>query len=82
MMAAYSPTTPINFLVTTSDEPTLREAMKASTQEQALLSQAIEEEFDALDCCYALLRMRPLSIPYAECSVVIPCGKVDYDKSG
>jgi hypothetical protein len=33
------------------------------------------------DKCYALLRMRPLSIPYAECSVVISCGKVDYDKS-
>jgi hypothetical protein len=31
---------------------------------------------------YALLRMRPLSIPWAECSVVISCGKVDYDKSG
>jgi hypothetical protein len=32
--------------------------------------------------CYALLRMRPLSISCAECSVVISCGKVDYDKSG
>jgi hypothetical protein len=32
--------------------------------------------------CYALLRMRPLSIPCAECSVVISCGKFDYDKSG
>jgi hypothetical protein len=32
--------------------------------------------------CYALLRMRPLSISWAECSVVISCGKVDYDKSG
>jgi hypothetical protein len=32
--------------------------------------------------CYALLRMRPLSIPCPECSVVISCGKVDYDKSG
>jgi hypothetical protein len=32
--------------------------------------------------CYALLRMRPLSIPCAKCSVVISCGKVDYDKSG
>jgi hypothetical protein len=32
--------------------------------------------------CYALPRMRPLSIPCAECSVVISCGKVDYDKSG
>jgi hypothetical protein len=34
------------------------------------------------DECYALLRMRPLSILWAECSVVISCGKVDYDKSG
>jgi hypothetical protein len=32
--------------------------------------------------CYALLRMRPLSISWAESSVVISCGKVDYDKSG
>jgi hypothetical protein len=32
--------------------------------------------------CYALLRMRPLSISWAECSVVISCGKDDYDKSG
>jgi hypothetical protein len=32
--------------------------------------------------CCALLRMRPLSIPCAERSVVISCGKVDYDKSG
>jgi hypothetical protein len=34
------------------------------------------------DVRYALLRMRPLSISWAECSVVISCGKVDYDKSG
>jgi hypothetical protein len=32
--------------------------------------------------CYALLRMRPLSISCAEGFVVISCGKVDYDKSG
>jgi Chromo (CHRromatin Organisation MOdifier) domain len=32
--------------------------------------------------CYALLSMRPLSISWAECSVEISCGKVDYDKSG
>jgi Reverse transcriptase (RNA-dependent DNA polymerase) len=50
MMAAYSPTTPTNFDVTISHEPTLREAMKASPQEQALWMQSIEEEFDALDC--------------------------------
>jgi hypothetical protein len=36
----------------------------------------------ASSACYALLRMRPLSIPCAECSVAISCGKVDYDKSG
>jgi hypothetical protein len=34
------------------------------------------------DKCYALLRMRPLSISWAECSDVISCGKVDCDKSG
>jgi hypothetical protein len=34
------------------------------------------------DICHALLRMRHLSISWAECSVVISCGKVDYDKSG
>jgi hypothetical protein len=34
------------------------------------------------DLCYALLRMRPLLNSWAECSVVISCGKVDYDKSG
>jgi hypothetical protein len=32
--------------------------------------------------CYALLRMRPPSISCAEGFVVIPCRKVDYDKSG
>jgi hypothetical protein len=32
--------------------------------------------------CYALQRMRPLSISWAECSVAISCRKVDYDKSG
>jgi hypothetical protein len=32
--------------------------------------------------CYALLRMRPLLNSWAECSVVISCRKVDYDKSG
>jgi hypothetical protein len=32
--------------------------------------------------CYALLRMRPLSISCTEGFVVISCGKVDYDKSG
>jgi hypothetical protein len=31
--------------------------------------------------CYALLRMRPMSVSCAECSVVISCGKVDYDES-
>jgi hypothetical protein len=32
--------------------------------------------------CYALLRMRPLSISCAEGFVIISCGQVDYDKSG
>jgi hypothetical protein len=32
--------------------------------------------------CYALLRMRPLSISCAEGCVVVSCGKDDYDKSG
>jgi Integrase zinc binding domain len=32
--------------------------------------------------CYGLLRMRPLSRSWAECSVVISCGIVDYDKYG
>jgi hypothetical protein len=32
--------------------------------------------------CYALLRMRPLSRSWAECSVAISCGLVDYEKSG
>jgi hypothetical protein len=32
--------------------------------------------------CFAPLRMRPLSRSWAESSVVISCGKVDYDKSG
>jgi hypothetical protein len=34
------------------------------------------------DDCYALLRMRPLSISWAECCDVISCGNVDNDKSG
>jgi hypothetical protein len=32
--------------------------------------------------CYALLRMRPLSISHAEDFFVISCGKVEYDKYG
>jgi hypothetical protein len=39
-----------------------------------------ETSFDII--CYALLRVRPLSISCAEGCVVISCGKVDYDKSG
>jgi hypothetical protein len=38
--------------------------------------------FDEADMCHAQLRVRPLSTSWAECSVVISCGKVDYDKSG
>jgi hypothetical protein len=51
---------------------------KALTLAAAVLSTTLEES----DVCYALLRMSPLSISCAECSVVISCGKVDYDKSG
>jgi hypothetical protein len=40
------------------------------------------EDLIDMEECYALLRMRPLSISWAECSVVISCGTVDYDKSG
>jgi hypothetical protein len=43
---------------------------------------AVEANIISTRWCYALLRMRPLSISWAECSVVISCGKVDYDKSG
>jgi hypothetical protein len=32
--------------------------------------------------CYALLRMRPLSISCTQGFVIISCGKVDDDKSG
>jgi hypothetical protein len=39
-------------------------------------------EAEELNLCYALLRMRPLLNSWAECSVVISCGNVDYDKSG
>jgi hypothetical protein len=41
-----------------------------------------DASFNEADMCYALLRMRPLLNSWAECSVVISCGKVDYDKSG
>jgi hypothetical protein len=37
------------------------------------------DEYDV--ACYALLRMRSLSISCADGFVVISCGKVDYDKS-
>jgi Reverse transcriptase (RNA-dependent DNA polymerase) len=38
-----------NAEITTSDEPTLREAMNACPHEQGLWLQAIQDEFDALD---------------------------------
>jgi hypothetical protein len=41
---------------------------------------AIQKHNDKTHVCYALQRMRPLTISWAECSVVISCGKVDYDK--
>jgi hypothetical protein len=43
---------------------------------------ALREKRLSIDVCYGLLRMRPLLNSWAECSVVISCGKVDYDKSG
>jgi hypothetical protein len=45
---------------------------------------SVSEQMRVVDIlhCYALLGMRPLSIPCAECSVVISCRKVDYDESG
>jgi hypothetical protein len=43
---------------------------------------ALFATYEHSELFYALLRMRPLSILWAECSVVISCGKVDYDKSG
>jgi hypothetical protein len=36
---------------------------------------------DLMGKCYALLRMRPLSLSCAEGFVVIFCRKVDYEKS-
>jgi hypothetical protein len=51
-----------------------------------ILSERLIDAISILPCeleaCYALLRMRPLSISWAECSVVISCGKFYYDKSG
>jgi hypothetical protein len=44
--------------------------------------QAAFKDLQAAIICYALLRIRPLSISWAECSVVISSGKVDYGKSG
>jgi hypothetical protein len=42
----------------------------------------LRTDIEFLVLCYALLRMRPLLNSWAECSVVISFGKVDYDKSG
>jgi hypothetical protein len=44
-------------------------------------SHSSPEHASQSNACYALLRMRPLSRSWAEGSVVISCGKVDYDKS-
>jgi hypothetical protein len=53
---------------------------EASVTAEVIKAEVLANE--TFSMCYALLRMRPLSIPCAECSVVISCGKVDYDKSG
>jgi hypothetical protein len=47
-MAAQSVTSP-TFILSTSDEPTLREAIHASPQEREMWLQAIKEEYEALD---------------------------------
>jgi hypothetical protein len=47
-----------------------------------LILQIKENHITCYALCYALLRMRPLSISCAEGFLVISCGKVDYDKSG
>jgi hypothetical protein len=52
----------------------------SSMDDEDLQSRTSEKTYRAQ--CYALLRMRPLLNSCAECSVVISCGKVDYDKSG
>jgi hypothetical protein len=59
-----------------------KRVVEANVRHQSQDATCGEEESFFRGFCYALVRMRPLSIPYAECSVVISCGKVDYDKSG
>jgi hypothetical protein len=44
-------------------------------------STCLNTEKCAGEKCYAQLRMRPLPNSWAECCVVISCGKVEYDKS-
>jgi hypothetical protein len=65
----------------TQDLVSFRDFLKKRVRYLRLVSQNNKAEGVSVTC-YALLRMRPLSIPCAECSVVISCGKVDYDKSG
>jgi hypothetical protein len=48
MMAAKTATR-ITFIVSTNDEPTLREAVNASPQDRELWLKAIKEEFEALE---------------------------------
>jgi hypothetical protein len=57
------------------------EVRQESPEELADAIEGLITSAEQADMCYELLRMRPLSIPCAECSVVISCGKVDYDKS-
>jgi Integrase zinc binding domain len=53
--------------------------MKRSRRQAKMQVWHLKARFET---CYALLRMRPLLNSWAEYSVVISCGKVDYDKSG
>jgi hypothetical protein len=68
------------------DDNSVDKTAEAETKRQRIhLSAALYSYYSTLDDegdeCYALLRMKPLSMPCAECSVVLSCGKVDYDKS-
>jgi hypothetical protein len=60
----------------------LEAAFTAQMQTLLATQQKTAQNFTTAPSCYALLRMRPLSISWAGCYVVISCGKVDYDKSG
>jgi predicted RNase H-like nuclease (RuvC/YqgF family) len=80
-----------NFVVQNSSlKQELHRAMMEANEKESMMEELgaeLEElrtmrQWEEPNDCYALLRMRPLSIPCAEYSVGISCGKVDYDKSG